>query len=326
MLGLQRRVVDADVGSVSGGEQLGLIGQVERGAFVVPALGVDRGDRARLEADGLGRFGERLARDARVLDLVVHGLHLAGDALGRDLLFQRVLDLVEGLRAARRDADDPHDRRTELALDDLADAVLRQRERGVGDRLIEHRRLGGLAEIDVGSAQIARLDDVVEARSRLDLRLRVVGRGLVGEDDLLQLALLRRGEARVANLVVVGLGVVVGHVGGIGERARIDEQDFERAVFRRSILILALVEIGLEHVVGGGGNVARRARRQRDIVDRAGLRLDAGEQVDERLRRGEAVDQRRLDLLAHVGPALGDEEAALGEAGIAQGLIEARRG
>ena len=174
--------------------------------------------------------------------------------------------------------------------------------------------------------EVARLDDVVEARSRLDLRLRVVGRGLVGEDDLLQLALLRRGEARVANLVVVGLGVVVGNVGGVGERGRIDEQDFERAVFRRAILILALVEIGLERVVGGGGNVARRARRQRDVVDRAGLRLDAGEQVDERLRRDEAVDQRRLDLLAHVGAALGGEEAALAEAGIAQGLIEERRG
>ena len=63
-----------------------------------------------------------------------------------------------------------------------------------------------------------------------------------------------------------------------------------------------------------------------DVVDGAGLRLDAGQQVDERLRRGEAVDQRRLDLLAQVDSALGGEETALGEAGIAQRLIEARRG
>ena len=99
------------------------------------------------------------------------------------------------------------------------------------------------------------LDQVVEARAGLDLRLGRAGVGLVGEQDLLQVALLGRAEPRIlaGDLLVGGLGVGVADLGRIGDRVRLERQDVDRAIFGRAVARLAIVEEGLERLIGGRG-------------------------------------------------------------------------
>ena len=118
-------------------------------------------------------------------------------------------------------------------------------------------------------------------------------------------------------LVVERLGVLVRHFRRLGEIRGGGQENGEAAIFRRPVVRLAILEIALQRVRRGRRNVARGARRQDEIVDRARLRVDPREGVDEGLGRAQAFDQREFDLPAQIGLALAGEEAALAEAGIA---------
>ena len=87
--------------------------------------------------------------------------------------------------------------------------------------------------------------------------------GLVGKHDLLDGAFFGDDIALVFGRLVFGLGVLVGHLVGLGERRRADEQDVGGAILRGAIARLALVEEGLERLGGRRRDVARGARRQR---------------------------------------------------------------
>ena len=76
------------------------------------------------------------------------------------------------------------------------------------------------AEIDVGGLEIPFGDQVVEGLAGGECLGRGLGVRLVLEDDLLDLAGARRGEA-VLLLVVTGLGVGVGDVVRLGDRRRV---------------------------------------------------------------------------------------------------------
>ena len=76
VLGLQRRLVEADVGREGRAQKIGLVGQAHRLAVRIQALRVDRRDRLRRQPGVLRRLREGLAGDARILDLVVDGLNL----------------------------------------------------------------------------------------------------------------------------------------------------------------------------------------------------------------------------------------------------------
>ena len=176
------------------------------------------------QAHRLGGFDERLARHPEVLDLVVERLDLVAGAGRRDLALDLVGDLRERLHRRGRDALDAHDHRPELALQHPAHAALRQGEHRVGLVLVEHRVLGRLAEVGVFGFEASLLDQVVKARAGLELRLGRAGVGLVGEQDLLQVALLGRAEPRIlaGDLLVGRLGVGVAHLGRIGDRVRLE--------------------------------------------------------------------------------------------------------
>ena len=157
---------------------------------------------------------------------------------------------ANGLTRRRRDALHADDDRAELALEHAADAALGQGEHRVGFGRVDDAVLGRLAEVDVLGLQVARLDDVVEARALLDLGRRRVGLGLIGEQDLLEIALFGRAELRIlaGDLGVGRLGVRVADLGGIGERLRLERHDVDRAIFGRAVARLAIVEIGLQRV------------------------------------------------------------------------------
>ena len=101
VLGVQRSVVDADVGGEDGAQQRLFVRQIDGGAAGVEPLRIDGRDVASLEADGLGGLAERLAGHARVLDLVVDRSHVIGGAAGRDILLHDVGDFGVALDASR---------------------------------------------------------------------------------------------------------------------------------------------------------------------------------------------------------------------------------
>ena len=177
-------------------QQFGLVVEtLDRRVGAVAALGVDRGNRARLEPDRLGRLGQRLPGRPRVLDLVVNAADVVRGAIDRDFLLQPLGDLLERLDARRRHLGGAQDHRAELAFDDVADRAGREREGGVRDRLVENPRARDVAEVDVLVGEVARLGDVVEARAGLDLGASASPPPPRRGNDLLDLPILRRREA-----------------------------------------------------------------------------------------------------------------------------------
>ena len=113
-----------------------------------------------------------------------------------------VLDLGEGGDRLRLDGGDADDDRAELAVDQRADAVGGKAEGGVGDFGVDDLGARDEAEVDDARACPASASDLVEGLAAGER-----GGGFLGllgriEDDLLDLATLRRGEAGGDDAVV----------------------------------------------------------------------------------------------------------------------------
>ncbi len=161
---------------------------------------------------------------------------------------------------SRRDRRHAHQHRTEGAVDDRADLVRLQPEGGFGDGLIREpcpwrrcraacRRRSCPAPSTMESKRRAGAD-------RIERRLRGF---LVREDELLDGARLRRGEARDV-LVVVLLHLRIGDGGFVGDLLRHQRDIGDLAVFGRRVGLLVVLEIG-------------RERRVRRLLDRLDQRL-----------------------------------------------------
>ena len=218
ILGLQRRIVDADVG-----------GEHRRAAAPCPAdrrrrrsvepLRVHRRDRARLQADALAASVSDLP-ETRASSILSCNVCTSPAARSVAISFFSVSSTSSKLARSRRDRDHAQDRRSELSLDTSLTPPSGKAKAASAIARIEHAGLGRLAEVDVRRLELARLDDVVESGAGLDLGLGLGRFRLVGEDDLLQFALFGDDEAGVADLVVERLGVLVRHFRGLGERGR----------------------------------------------------------------------------------------------------------
>ena len=118
------------------------------------------------------------------------------------------------------------------------------------------------------------------------------GRGLfrLREDDLVQLALLRRADSDLV-LLVIGLGVGVGDRVRLGKLGRRQREHRDLAVFRRAEQELALVEIFAQLLRRSAARCRRPAPRpSATILDAARLVLIL---VDRRQRRSSAHASRR---------------------------------
>lgn len=290
---------------------------------VRPAAGaVDRVDRHGGEAELLGCVDDAGTAAARVFHLVVQLLHLLAGALLGEVALQAgrhagVVRLLAGF-----DLGDFEQHGAELSLHRLADFVQRQRERSRGDLLIEHLRLADLAEIEIGRLDAALLGEVGEAGAAGDLGAGRLGLFDIREHDLQDLALLRRRQLVLALLEQL-LRVGVRHLGPLGDRFRRHHQE-------RDLAILGGAELRLVRVVERG-EVGGRGRRdgaglrvsQLQIVDRALLVLKLAQRLHQRLRRLEAGGQAAGDLAAERDAALLGQIALLGEAELADQLLEA---
>src|SRR3984885_15933753 len=138
------------------------------------------------------------------------------------------------------------------------------------------------------ASSLSVMDEGVEARPAFKLGRGRAGVGIIGKQDLLQIALLGRAELRIlsCNLLIGGLGVGVGHVGCVGDRVRLKRQNGHFPVFGRAIAGLAIVVEGFERIFRRRGNLARRRSRQEESLRRPGLALIVGFRRDLRLRRG----------------------------------------
>ena len=217
-----------------------------------------------------------------------------------------------------------NDHRTKLAFQDAADAPLRQGEDGVGLVLVDHRVLGRLADLGVLRLHASVLDEGVETRAGLELGLGRVGVGLIGKQDLLQIALLGRAKLGIfsGKLLIGGLGVGVAHFRSIGDRVRLERQNGHLPVFGGAIARLAIVVEGFQDVHGGRGNVAHRRSWQKKRVRRPCLALIIGFRDHFCLRRGDPGGQRADNELSQHLLAQFRDEAALVHIHVPEGRRE----
>ena len=128
----------------------------------------------------------------------------------------------------------------------------------------------------------------------LELRLGRGGVGLIGKQDLLQIALLGRAELGIlaGDLLVGGLGVRVAHFGRIGDRVRLERENGHPPVFGRAVARLAIVVEGLERLLRRRRNLACRRSGKEESVRRPGLALIVGFRFDLGLGGGDPGRQR----------------------------------
>ena len=192
-----------------------------------------------------------------------------------------------------------------------------------GDGRIDHCRFRHGAEVDVLVFEAALGGDSGKTRAGLD----AVGGGLgfrhVRKHDLLDVAALRRAQAR-APLVIGFFDVVVGNCHPFRQFRRRHRHDVDPAVFRRPEQDLALLEIFAELFVGRLRNNAGLRRAERHVLDAALFVLELIDGVEPGLRRRDAAGYGVDELPAQQFlPLLGDE-TLLGIAHVAQHHCEPR--
>ena len=216
--------------------------------------------------------------------------------------------------------------RAESALDRRADAALFESESRVTHGGIDHLVTGEGTERQVVEGDIPLGRDLVEGLAAIDLGLGGLRLLFAGEGDLLDGAGLDGGEALGLRRVVARLGLVVGDLGGVGQRLGRDRENVGRAEFRRAEGGLAVVEEALELVLGRGRDLAGGARRHPGEGDRALLVAQPVADFLQGERGGEAADDHLRELLAQDGRALEGDIALLGVAVRAQQFVEPGRG
>ena len=213
--------------------------------------------------------------------------------------------------------------RAELGLDRRADLAFLQRESDIGHFRVDHACLRHGAEIDVLRFEAAFGGDVGKSGAALD----AVGGGLrvrqLRKHDLLDVALLRRDEARM--LLVIGLlDVVVGNLHPLRQRRGRHRDGVDLAVFRRPEQDFTLVEIFAQLLVGRLRDVAGLRRAERHILDAALLILELIDGVEPGLRQRDVAGYAVDELPAQRSLSLGGEKAFLGHAHVVQEHFEPR--
>ena len=285
---------------------------------------IDGVDRDGGQAELLRSLDHVGAAAALVFHLVLDFVDLGARAFGRDFLLHLCRDAFKRRRHARLDLADLDQRHAEPALHRLADFARRQRKRRIRNRRIDDRGFCDHAEVDVGQIEIALLGEVVERRSRRDAAARGLRFPFVGKHDLRDFALLRRAEL-VAVLLEDLLRVLVGDFGPFADLFGVDHDKRQLAIFGRAELGLVVLEIGGQRL--GRGRIDRAGLRgvELDVFDRALLVLEAGQRVDQHLRRLDAGRDGAGDLAPQPDAPLFGEIALFGVAELADRGLEACR-
>ena len=280
-------------------------------------------DGAHCELE-IGRgLGQRPADGALVLELVVERENLGAGTLVLEIAPELVADFVERPDLLGLDLNSAHQHRAEPSFDRRADLVLLQRERGIGDGLVDHRRLRERTEIDFLLGELALLGDVEERFTLGDAvggRLRLLR---IAEDDLLKGAALGREVARAA-LLVGALDVFVGNLRPRRLLAGQQRQNDDLAILRRAEQRFALL-VELRELLGRRrGDLAGLRPLQHDVFGRTLLVLIALRGFRCGLRQCRSVEHGAGQLPPQDQPALLVEEAPLGDLVVAQHHLEAR--
>ena len=321
----QRIVLGADVGREGIVEDLDAFRQpLDRLVDRRPAGPIDRADGHERKLQ-LGRDLLQLgARGILVFDLVPDLVDLALGAIDRDLMLDLVLDLFERLGRTGLDLDGAHDGGGEAAAHRAADRPRGKAECGLGDHGVDHLRLGDGAEIDVLVGQFAFRGQGIEGEPLGEPLSGSVCLFGIGEGYLLDLPALGNGVAALAQLVGA-FGVLVADFDSLGELLGRNRDNHQLAIFRRPEHRLMRIEIGGELLGRGHRDVAQLVAVEHDVIDAALLVLVAVDRLGRGLGRGEFADERGCELVAQRLPALLVDEALLGEAGLADQLLEPAR-
>ena len=211
--------------------------------------------------------------------------------------------------------------RAEPALHRGRDFALFQCEGGIGFGRIDNGRFCHRAEIGVLLFKSTFGGDCGEARAALDTVGGCLGIGHGGENDLLDMSPLRRGETR--NLFLVSaLDVVVGDFHPLRKLRRRNRDHIDLAVFRSAEHDFAFVEIFAELFVGRLRDDTRLFGAEHDIIDAAQFVLELVDGVEPRFGRRQIAGHAVDDLPAQCSlPLLGDKPL-LGHPHIVQDLLE----
>ena len=217
----------------------------------------------------------------------------------REILADLRRGLLVGPDHFRIDRGDPHKHRAEGTVDDLAHLVERQRERGLGNRLV--RRSGPWRACRAGhrpSSLPSACDDLVERRAAVQRGARGFRRRPRGEDQLLDRAGLRRREASLV-LLVVGAHLIVADRAFVGDVLRLQLDD-RRSCGIRARHIAALRSSNQVDRTASLGCLDRLDRRfgQRDVLGRAVLAAVERDGTQEGVGRLHAVRDGFDDLAA----------------------------
>ena len=297
-IGLERIVVDADVGRERGVDHFGGVGKVfDRLAVGVAAGAVDGvvGDDRQLQF--LRRVLERCAAGAGVLDLVVDVLDDFLDARQGDLVADLRRHVGEGFAFLGDDLRHGDDDHAEPALHRRAHFAVLERKGGVRHGRIDDGRFRHRPEIEVLLLEPALGRERRERQAALDARAGGFRLGHGGKRHLLDVAALRR-DVAVAVGVKNPFDVLVRDLGGLGELRRRRHHGRDFAEFRRAEQDFARIEIFAELFRGRRRNVAGLRRTERQIVDAARLVLELIERVEPGARQRDIARDRIDDLPA----------------------------
>ena len=160
---------------------------------------------------------------------------------------------------SRLDLGDVHQHRAEASGNRRADASIGNRERGVGDGVVEQLGFGDEAEIHVLRFQAALRDEIREAQALADAIRRGSRLLRIGEDDLLDPAFFRSSVV-VAVILVIAARIGFRDFDGPGHILGGQCQDRDLAIFGRAELGFVLIVIFADHFRGGRGDIARAGR------------------------------------------------------------------
>ncbi len=317
-------IVHADVGGEDRLDEIGAARQPgDLLAGPVAARLVDGVYGHRRESDGIRNFREGLAGRALVLDGVAQLTRLRGRFQACDFRAQFSRGLFIALREdAGRDLAHLGDHDPESGRHGFGDARRGKRENRVGDfRIAEIARLDQ-AEIGVLLIDFALGDQRVEGKAALEPGDGLAGLYLRLEDDLPHFALFGRSIALGLDLVIELAHVLFRDLGRLGERRRSHGERRRRAIFLGAERLFVILVIFLQLLVGRRGNRADGGERQHEIVDRARLVAEAVDRLHHQPRRLDAQGHGVRQRLAQIGAFLVGEEGALGDAGVADDLLE----